>query len=155
MNAPEMNARRAKKIGGSLLIASGLTVLAGCAKAPVAGPPALSPMTPRIAALVEANRVYPRWADFPRSTDPLPEPVEVAGRVATLRNASDGLAADAARIEWTLQDPATFVAEVNSRLDARATAPVTIQTPAEIEAFAEQARRRGAAPPPIDRSSPR
>lgn len=155
MNAPEMNARWAKKIGGSLLVASGLAVLAGCATAPVAGPQAEAAITPRIAALVEANRVYPRWADFPRSTDPLPEPVEVAGRVATLQTASDGLATDAARIEWTLQDPATFVAEVNSRMDPRAMAPLTPQTPAEIEAFAEQTRRRGAAPPPIDRTPPR
>lgn len=138
-----------------MLVASGLTVLAGCATAPVAGPQAVSPIAPRIAALVEANRVYPRWADFPRSTDPLPEPVEVAGRVATLRNASDGLAADAARIAWTLPDPAALAAEVNSRMDPRAMAPLTLQTPAEIEAFAEQTRRRGAAPPPIDRSPPR
>lgn len=138
-----------------MLVASGLTVLAGCATAPVAGPQAVSPIAPRIAALVEANRVYPRWADFPRSTDPLPEPVEVAGRVATLRSASDGLAADAARIAWTVPDPAALAAEVNSRMDPRAMAPLTLQTPAEIEAFAEQTRRRGAAPPPIDRSPPR
>lgn len=138
-----------------MLVASGLAVLSGCATAPAAEPPAVSPMTPRIAALVDANRVYPRWADFPRSTAPLPEPVEVAGRVAILRNASAGLAADAARIEWTLQDPATFLAEVNSRMDPRAMAPLTLRTPAEIEAFAEQARRRGMAPPPIDRTPPR
>jgi hypothetical protein len=33
-------------------------------------------------------------------------------------------------------------------------APASIQTEAEIEALAEQIRRRGAAPPPIDRSQP-
>ncbi|WP_396593340.1 hypothetical protein [Brevundimonas sp. R86498] len=138
-----------------MLVASWLIGSGGCASVPEAAPAAEAPIAPRIAALVEANRVYPRWADFPRATESLPEPAEVAARVGSLRGTGDSLASEAARIEWTLQDPATFVAEVNSRMDARAMAPLSVQTPEEIEAFAEQTRRRGAAPPPVDRSSPR
>jgi len=149
-----MNARRAKKIGGPLLAASGLAALGGCAVIMDPATEAASPVAPRIEALVAANRTYPRWSDFPRSTGVLPEPVEVAARVRSLQGDGDSLAAAAARIEWTMEDPVAFTAEVNRRLDAQAMAPATIQSQAEIEAFAEQLRRRGAAPPPIDRTRP-
>lgn len=149
-----MNAQHAKNIGGPLLVMSSMMALGGCAV--IMDPPteAASPVAPRIAALVEANRTYPRWSDFPRSTGVLPEPAEVASRVRSLQGDGDGLVAAAARIEWTMEDPVAFTAEVRRRLDAQAMAPVTIQTEAEIEALAEQIRRRGAAPPPIDRTRP-
>jgi hypothetical protein len=149
-----MNAQHAKKIGGPVLVASWLAALGGCAVIMDPATEAASPVAPRIEALVDANRTYPRWADFPRSTGVLPEPIEVAARVGTLQGDGDSLAAAAARIEWMMEDPVAFTAEVNRRLDAQAMAPASIQTEAEIEALAEQIRRRGAAPPPIDRSQP-
>jgi len=154
MNACKMNACQAKKIGGPLLVASWMTVLGGCTVIMDPATDAASPVAPRIEALVEANRTYPRWSDFPRSADALPEPVEVAARVRSLEADSDSLAAAAARIQWTMEDPVVFTAEVNRRLNARAMAPVTLQTAAEIEAFADQTRRRGTAPPAIDRARP-
>lgn len=146
-----MNARLAKKISGGLLLASILTGLGGCATAFAPQTDEASPVAPRVQALVDANRTYPRWEDFPRSTDPLPEPVEVASRVNSLRSSGTDLAAEAARIDWQLGDPVAFAAEVNSRVDAQAIAPVTAETQAEVEAFAARTRQRGAAPPPVDR----
>ncbi len=154
MNAPEMNARQAKKIVGSIVGLLGLAGVAGCAVAFDPATDAASPIAPRVQALVDANREYPRWADFPRSSEPLPEPVEVAAQVNALRSGSDSLQAEAARIEWTMTDPATFSAEVNSRIDAQQIAPVTAETQAEVEAFAARTRQRGAAPPPVDRGPP-
>lgn len=146
-----MNACLVKKISGGLLLASILTGLGGCATAFDPQTDEASPVAPRVQALVDANRTYPRWEDFPRSTDPLPEPVEVASRVNSLRGSGTDLAAEAARIDWQLGDPVAFAAEVNSRVDAQAIAPVTAETQAEVEAFAARTRQRGAAPPPVDR----
>lgn len=146
-----MNARQAKKMGGGLAIATAMAALSGCAGAFNPPTDAASPVAPRVQALVDANRTYPRWADFPRSTDPLPTPVEVAAQVGNLRGASDTLAGEAARIEWTLTDPVAFSAEVNSRIDAQQVSPVTAETQAEVEEFARRTRQRGTAPPPVDR----
>lgn len=146
-----MNARQAKKISGGLLLASAFTALGGCATAFDPQTDEASPLAPRVQALVDANRAYPRWEDFPRSTDPLPEPVDVAARVNSLRGSGTDLAAEAARIDWQTGDPVAFAAEVNSRIDAQAVAPVTAETQAEVEAFAARTRQRGTAPPPVDR----
>ncbi len=154
MNAPEMNARQAKKIAVSIVGLLGLATVGGCAGAFDPPTDATSPVAPRVQALVDANREYPRWADFPRSNDPLPQPVEVAAQVGALRSGSDSLAAEAARIEWTMTDPAAFSAEVNSRIDQQQISPVTAETQAEVEAFAQRTRQRGTAPPPVDRGPP-
>lgn len=146
-----MNARPAKKISGGLMIASALAGLGGCASAFNPETDQASPVAPRVQALVDANRVYPRWEDFPRSSEPLPAPVEVAARVNSLRSSGTDLAEETARIDWQLGDPTAFAAEVNSRVDAQAIAPVTAETQAEVEAFARRTRQRGAAPPPVDR----
>lgn len=148
-----MNACRAKKIGGGLATVMVLAGLGGCAGAFNPPTDAASQVASRVQALVDANRTYPRWADFPRSTDPLPTPVEVAAQVQGLRGASGELAAEAARIEWTMSDPATFSAEVNRRIDAQQTSPVTAETQAEVEEFARRTRQRGTAPPPVDRGA--
>jgi hypothetical protein len=149
-----MNARQAKKIVGPAVALSTVLGLGGCMGTIDPATDSGSPVAPRVQALVDDNRVYPRWEDFPRSSDPLPEPVEVAARVGELRSGSDSLAAEAARIEWTMTDPAAFSAEVNSRIDRQQISPVTAETQAEVEAFAERTRQRGAAPPPVDRGPP-
>ncbi|WGM31078.1 hypothetical protein [Brevundimonas sp. NIBR11] len=151
MTSPEMNAHQAKKIVGGLAVAASLVGLGGCASAFNPETDAASPVAPRVQALVDANREYPRWEDFPRSSEPLPEPVEVASRVGALRSSGSDLAAEAARIDWQLGDPTAFAAEVNSRVDAQQISPVTAETQAEVEAFARRTRQRGTAPPPVDR----
>lgn len=153
MTGVEMNAHQAKKIGGLLLASAGLSV--GACAAPFN--PATdvdSPIAPRVQALVDANRTYPRWENFPRSSEPLPEPVEVAARVGTLRTAGGDLATEVSRIEWQLGDPAALASEIRSRIDAQSVDPVSAETLAEIEAFAERTRQRGTAPPPVDRGPP-
>lgn len=160
MTALEMNAAHAKKMNGGTrvlaLAALGLAgvgagAVAGCAAAPRPPVEGLPPVTPQAQALVEANRRYPRWADFPAVAVDLPTPAEISGRVGALGTAADSLAADTRQIVWTLEDPAGFAASLRSRLDAADLAPLTAATQAEVEVFAESLRRRGAAPPPIDR----
>ena len=146
-----MNAHHAKKIVVGLAAVSILLGSGGCAGAFNPQTDAASPIAPRVQALVDANRAYPRWEDFPRSSEPLPQPVEVAARVSGLRSSGTDLAAEAARIDWQTGDPVAFAAEINSRVDAQAVAPVTAETQAEVEAFAARTRQRGAAPPPVDR----
>ena len=146
MNAP------IRKFAAALSVAAAMVALGACAGALEAQTDPTSPVAPRVQALVDANREYPRWADFPQSSGPGPEPAEVAAQVDSLKASSGALADDVARIEWTLnEDPAAFAAAVQARVDAVQVAPVTQETAAEIEAFARQARERGRAPPPIAR----
>ena len=143
-----MNAQPVKTM---LALSLAAATLGGCAAAFDPATDASSPIAPRVQALVDAHRTYPRWEDFPKAATDTPQPIEVAARVNTLRVTAGALAGEAARIDWTLGDPATLAAEINSRVDAQQISPVTAETQAEVEAFAAAARRRGAAPPPIDR----
>lgn len=147
-----MNAHRAKKIIGLALAAIFAAGASGCAGSFDPSTDATSPIAPRVQALVDANRTYPRWADFPKTSTDTPQPIEVAARVNTLRASGGALAGEASRIDWTLGDPVAFANEVNARVDAQQIAPVSAETQAEIEAFAAALRRRGTAPPPIDRT---
>ena len=146
-----MNAQQAKFLIGLALVGSAAS---GCAGAFEAETDAASPIAPRIQALVDANREYPRWADFPRAATDSPGAVEVAARVQGLTGAGSSLQSEADRIEWTLDDPATLASEIGARVDSQQISPVTAETQAEVEAFAADARRRAEAPPPIDRTPP-
>lgn len=146
-----MNALLLKKTGWTAALAAGL-VLGGCVGAfdPKTDP--TSPLAPRIQQLVDENRQYPRWADFPHSSTPLPPPAEIAANVGRLEGRNAVLTAETARIDWTLNsDPAAFIAQVNRRVDASQMSPQTLKTAEEIEAYAEELRQRAKAPPPIDR----
>lgn len=149
MTGPDMNAHQAKKIAGLVLALAGTS---GCAGAFNPTTEASSPIAPRVQALVDANREYPRWADFPRTSTDTPAPIEVAARVNTLRASAGALAGEASRIEWTLGDTEAFAAETKARIDSQQIAPATAQTQADVDAFAAELRRRGTAPPPIDRT---
>ncbi|WP_292100441.1 hypothetical protein [Brevundimonas sp.] len=134
----------------SALVASG--GLTACAGSFDPATDARSPVAPRVQAMVDANREYPRWAEFPRTVEPLPEPMAIAAQVNTLRVTSGALAGEVSRIDWqTTQDPAAFAAEVQARVDAVPVDPVTAETLAEIEDFVRRTRERGRAPPPVDR----
>lgn len=149
-----MNAHRLKKIVGFSLVPAVLAGLAGCAAALSPSTDTTSPVAPRVQALVDANRTYPRWAAFPPTPQGLPTPPEVAAQVDTLQVTSGALAGEVGRIEWQLDDPVAFARAVNSRIDVGAVAPVTAEDRAEVEAFAQRTRQRGTAPPPIDRVLP-
>ena len=143
-----MNAAQAKKMIVLAAVMPGLALTA-CARAVNEG--AGAPLEPRIAALVAENRTYPRWADFPASPTGSPGPMEVAARVNTLKVSGASLEGEAARIEWTLADSEAFAREVAARVAAAPIAPETGATRADIDAFAQQLRDRGRAPPPVPR----
>ncbi|MBA3048118.1 MAG: hypothetical protein KKE42_03935 [Alphaproteobacteria bacterium] len=146
MNAP---IRKIAAIMSALVASGGLTACVGSFDPAT---DARSPVAPRVQAMVDANREYPRWAEFPRAVEPLPEPMAIAAQVNTLRITSGALAGEVSRIDWqTTQDPAAFAAEVQARIDAVPVAPVTAETLAEIEDFVRRTRERGRAPPPVDR----
>jgi len=146
MNAPR---RKITAVLFALAASGGLTACAGSFD-PVAD--ARSAVAPRVEAMIDANRAYPGWAAFPKSLEPLPEPVVIAAQVNTLGVTRGTLAGEASRIDWQItEDPATFAAAVQARIDAVPVAPVTQETQAEIDAFVQRARDRGRAPPPVDR----
>lgn len=131
------------------LVALGLTACAS-AFSPATDP--TSPVAARVQALVDANRTYPRWENFPRADDPAPEPAAIAAQVNTLKVTQGVLAGEAARIDWTLpQDPAAFAEALRARVAAQPVDPVTQRTQAELDEYLRSARERGRAPPPIAR----
>lgn len=140
-----------RKIAALTLAAASTTALGACAGSFAPRTDMTSPVAPQVQALVEANRRFPRWEDFPRSEEPAPQPVAIAAQVNTLRATGGALAGEVSRIDWqTTGDPAEFVAGVRARVDATPVAPVTAETAAEIEDFARRTRERGTAPPPVD-----
>ncbi|RZJ02998.1 MAG: hypothetical protein EON89_13170 [Brevundimonas sp.] len=146
MNAP---IRKIAAMAAAVLLTGGLTA---CASAFDPATDASSPIAPRVQALVDANRQYPRWEDFPKVTEPLPVPVAIAAQVNTLRVTNAGLAGEVSRIDWQeTGDPAAYAAEVQARVNAVPVAPVTAETQAEMDAFIARTRERGRAPPPVDR----
>ncbi len=138
-----MNVPLWKKIGLCALAAAGLS---GCAGAFEATTDPSSAIGPRVQALVEANRTYPAWQDFPSAPVGLPSAIEVAQSVNTLRVTGGALNGEVGRLEWSLQDPAAFEREMAARAASARPGPATLQTQAEIEAFAQRLRDRARAP---------
>jgi len=146
MNAPD------RKIAATLIALAAGGSLSACAASFEPCSDGNSPVAPRVQALVEANREYPRWQDFPRSIEPVPAPIVIAAQVNTLRVSGGALAGEASRIDWQNSgDPVAFAAEVQARIDSISVAPSTAETRAEMEAYLRRARDRGRAPPPIQR----
>lgn len=138
-----------RSMSGLALLVLGLTA---CASGFSPSTDPTSPVAARVQALVDANRTYPRWENFPRPDDPAPEPAGIAAQVNTLKVTQGVLAGEAARIDWTLpQDSAAFAEALRARVEAQPVDPATQKTWAEIEAYLNSARDRGRAPPPIAR----
>lgn len=112
---------------------------------------ASSPLAPRVQALVDANREYPRWEDFPRSSEPVPPPAQVAQQVNTLRATGGALANEVSTLQWQNGDPAALEREVAARVAATPVSPDTARTAAELDAYAQALRDRAKAPPPVGR----
>lgn len=138
-----MNVPLSKKMCLYALAAAGLS---GCAGAfdPATDP--ASTVGPRVQALVDANRAYPVWRDFPAQPAGLPSTNEVAQSVNILRVTGSALNGEVERLEWSLRDPAAFEREMASRAASAQPGPATLQTQAEIEAFAQRLRDRARAP---------
>lgn len=150
MTASEMNAL-IRKNAALCVVLTGAGLLSACGAAFSPRGDISSPVLPQAQALVEANREYPRWEDFPKG-EAAPEPVQLAVEVNTLRVSAGALAGEAARIDWqTTGDAAAFADQVRERVAATPVAPATAETLAEIEANLRAARERGRAPPPVAR----
>ena len=150
-----MNARVMKKMMRPMFTAATVVGLAGslaaCAGSFNPETDASSPVAPRVQALVDANRVYPQWENFPRSSEPVPQPAQIAQQVNTLRATGGALAGEVSALQWQNGDSAAFEREVAARVAATPVAPDTVWTAAEIEAYAQTLRNRAKAPPPISR----
>lgn len=140
-----MNARVVKIL---VIAVAAAASAAACANRPGGDAPALDA---RVSAIVEANRIYPRWRDFPVAPAPLPADATLAAAVVRLDAGQTALARETAAIDWTLSDPEGFADAIRRRVDATRVAPATQQTAETLEAFAESLRERGRAPPPIPR----
>lgn len=147
-----MNVIVGKKIGLAALILAPLLTTA-CALTRAAEDEAISPLAPTIQELVDANRRYPRWEDFPATPVGVPTSQAISTQVASLQGESTALAQQTAAIDWTLEDPGGFAQAVRSRVEASRPSASTVQTQADVEAFAQRLRARAVAPPPIDRFS--
>ncbi|WP_295244997.1 hypothetical protein [uncultured Brevundimonas sp.] len=136
-----------------ILIASAAiaTPLSGCVGASASKTEAVSPLAPRIQELVDANRRYPRWEDFPAAPTDLPPVTQVASNVQRLQGDSATLTSEIARIDWTLGDAEALAAETRAAVNAVPVSPDAVRTQAYIEAFAQGLRDRAKAPPPLDR----
>lgn len=100
---------------------------------------------------MDANREYPRWADFPPAPTDVPRPDVIAAEVAELDQTGQTLIAQAAAIDWTLSDdPNAWADAVRSRVEGARMGESEARTAAEIEAFAQSLRERSEPPPPID-----
>lgn len=149
MNAP--HAKKTRPFAAGLLAFAVAGVLGGCADRFADRTEQASPLAPRIQALVDANRRYPRWEDFPPAPTGLPEPTQVAANVQGLSSQGGALAEETARIDWTLGDAETLAAETRAQVGDVPVSPDSARTAAEIEALARDLRERAKAPPPIDR----
>ena len=147
MTGLKMNAS-AMKI---LAITAVCTGLAACGSRFAAETEATSPLSGRIQGLVDANREYPRWADFPAMPTDVPQPEAIAAQVAGLDRTGQALDQSVAAIDWNLtEDPNAWAAGVRSRVEGARMSVGTARTAAEIEAFAQSLRERSEPPPPID-----
>ena len=147
-----MNARVKKSLAGVAVVSAltGAAAVGGCAATPDATMQA--PIDARVQALVDANRRYPRWEDFPPQPQDLPAPVAIAQQVNTLRATGGALAGEVSRLGWTLDTAQANADAIAARAAAAApVSPETAQTQAEVDAFAARLRARGRAPAPVDR----
>ena len=145
-----MNAPLSKKM--ILIAAVAITgALGACSSGQSAKTDAASPLAPRVQQLVEANRHYPRWEDFPAAPTGLPDVRQVATNAQRLQADNAALNGEIARIDWTLNDPEALAAQITAKVAAAPVSPDAARTQAEIEAFAQSLRDRAKAPPPLDR----
>jgi hypothetical protein len=132
----------------ALTVLGGGLALSGCGAAFSAKTDPNGPLAPRIAALVDANRHYPRWATAPQD---LPSPTQIAANVRSLEGKGAALGGEVSRIDWTLDDAEALAARTRAQVGAVPTSPDSLQTADDIEALAQSLRDRAKAPPPIDR----
>jgi len=133
-----------------LVLAFACAGMAGCmASDPFA--PQTDPQSAAAASIAEATartRPYPKWSEFPAAPTNVPQPSQVAVRVAETEAAQAALVAAAAELEWTLEDTQGWAAAARSLVDPALAVPAPADATAQTEAFAAEARAK-AVPPPV------
>ncbi len=149
MTGPEMNASAWKKT--AVLVAAGAIVaLGGCRTALDTAESADPANDARIAEIVNANRTYPRWEDFPRRGTDAPTVDQVRAEVGALRADGAALQGQVAAMP-AIDDQAGFETEVRARVDAVPVSPDAQRTREQLDAFARDLRARTRAPAPLPR----
>lgn len=149
MTGPEMNAWPCKKTG-VLIAGAALVTLGGCATALDVTESVDPAASARIAEVVDGNRVYPRWEDFPRRGTDGPTVEQVRAEVGALR--ADGAALQGQVASMPVIDDTTgFDSDVRSRVEAVPISPDTQRTREQLDEFARGLRARARAPAPIPR----
>lgn len=152
MTAGDMNARRRIFRATTLTAALAMpAMLGGCVTALDYAESPDPSETARIAEIVRANAVYPRWEDFPTPLEDGPSADEAEAAVAQVRTIGVAQEAEAAALDWSIDDPGAFSAAITARVREVPVSADARRTQAEIEAFAARLRERGRAPPPIPR----
>jgi len=149
MTGPEMNASAVKKTG--LLVAgAALLAVGGCRTALDVAESADPAESARIAEIVNANRVYPEWEDFPKRGIDGPTVDQVRTEVAGLRADAAALQGQVAAMP-AIDDVAGLETDVRARVEAVPISPDTQRTREQLDAFARDLRERARAPAPIPR----
>ncbi|MGN6365301.1 hypothetical protein [Asticcacaulis taihuensis] len=92
----------------------------------------------------------PKWSEFPVPPTNITTPAEFQAAVTDTLAKRQQLKTETDALVWDDIVPETFAADARGRIDPAHTAPIEAQTttPAQINALAEDLRKR-AAPPPV------
>ncbi|MCR6661029.1 MAG: hypothetical protein NVV72_17480 [Asticcacaulis sp.] len=92
----------------------------------------------------------PKWSEFPVPPTDITTPAEFQAAVTETLGKRQQLKTETDALVWDDTVPETFAADARGRIDPAHTAPIEAQTttPAQINALAEDLRKR-AAPPPV------
>lgn len=149
MTGPEMNASAVKKTG-LLMAGAALLAVGGCRTALDTAESADPAESARIAEIVNANRGYPRWEDFPKRGTDGPTVDQVRTEVASLRADAAALQGQVAAMP-AIDDMAGLESDVRARVEAVPISLDTQRTREQLDAFARDLRERARAPAPIPR----
>ena len=124
--------------------------LGGC----LAHDPFAPPPDPQSAAAQQVNEAtarnmpYPRWSEFPAAPTEVPTAEDFRMRVVSTEEAEAILKAEAADLNWTLDDTDGWATATRGLVDMPLAQPAPADQAAETEAWAAAARAQ-AVPPPV------
>lgn len=100
-------------------------------------------------SIVDANRQYPTFREFPQATGPFDPARDVAMPVAALNSGRQALGESIAALSWDAADAAALAGIVRARLRAAGAPPEPVVSQEALQESLARARQRGAAPPPV------
>ncbi|MBX7247795.1 MAG: hypothetical protein K1X35_01960 [Caulobacteraceae bacterium] len=133
-----------------LALLGGVSGLGGC----LAHDPFAMPADPKSAAAQQVNeaaardRPFPRWSEFPAAPQNVPTAEDFRMRVVETEEAQRILAAQAAQLQWELENTEAWAQASRSLVDADLAQPAPADAARQTEAWAAAARAQ-AVPPPV------